>query len=165
MRSNAATVVFTLFILLAIFGPITAKGISASRVSQISYGAGGRLHGTVYGFNVWDELVVVSWASVTATQDGQVVDKAYSNDGSYEMYLPSGNFEIVVDAPGYFVVEKTVFIGDGSDYALDFVMERNNQPIPEFPIFAIQTITALSFVAALLFIRKRGFFSHKSPFS
>jgi hypothetical protein len=154
MKRNAVFAISALIIASAFLGVVTTEG-NPSRGSQILYGAGGRIHGTIYTFNVYDELIEVSWASVTAIQDGKTIEKAYSNDGSYEMYLPSGNFDIIVEVPGCFQETTTVFIGDGDDYALDFVMERNNQPIPEFPIFPIQLIAMLSLMALLLVMRKK----------
>ena len=154
MKYNTALTVIVL-VFAIILGPPTTVVANASMPDETSLGAGGRLHGIIYGFNVWDELVTISWASITAMQAGQTVEKVSSNDGFYEMYLPSGNFDIVIEAPGYFTEEKSIFMGDGSDYGLDFVMERNNQPIPEFTPFALQMIIALSLVATILAIRKR----------
>jgi hypothetical protein len=138
-----------------VLGSAVSGVANASMQDETPLGAGGRLHGIIYGFNVWDELVTISWASVTAMQVGHIVERVSSNDGFYEMYLPSGEFDIVVEAPGYFTEEKSIFMGDGSDYGLDFVMERNNQPIPEFTPFALQMIVALSVVATILVVRKR----------
>ena len=155
MKSKAAYGILTLMLVVAACCLARASTESASSGNDISYGAGGMIHGTIYGFNVWDELVTVSWASVTAMQNGQEIEKVYSNDGFYEMYLPSGDFDIVVDAPGYFTETKSIFMGDGSVYALNFVMERNNQPIPEFPTFAIQFLSASALFMVLVLVRKR----------
>ena len=155
MKKSKALALFALLTVLAILGLMIAKEANASTETQTSYGAGGRLHGFVYGFNVWDELVPVSWASITATQNGQIIDQAYSSDGFYEMYLPGGDFEVSVESPGYFTEQRSILMGDGSDYALDFYLERNNQPIPEYPIFAVQIAAVLSLAATLLILKKK----------
>jgi len=147
--------VFAVLLTTGYFATINVQTADAASVDQVSHGAGGRVHGNIYGFNVYDELITVSWASVTAMQNGQTIDKAYSSDGFYEMYLPSGTFDLVVEAQGYFTEEMNIYIGDGSDYALNFYMERNNQPIPEFPIVVIQMISFLSLIATLLILRKK----------
>ena len=155
MKRNAVIPILALLIVSAV-SAVTIRTAGASR-GEVLLGAGGRIHGMIYGFNVYDELIPISWASVTAIRDGQTVDKAYSNDGSYEMFVPSGDFQIVVEAPGFFSETKTLFVGDGSDYALDFYMERNNQPIPEFSTVAVQVIAVLSLISTLLLIRKKKF--------
>ena len=155
MKKDAAIIVVALLVAASVCIMINITTVSASWKTEISYGAGGRVHGHVYGFNVYDELVTLSWATVAAVQDGETVETAYSFDGFYEMYLPSGTFDLVVEAPGYFSETRSVFIGDGSDFAIDFFMERNNQPIPEFPTLAIQAISMLSLLATLLLVRKK----------
>jgi hypothetical protein len=157
MKRNAIIAILVLLIVSAVSAVVTIRAVNASRGGEVFNGAGGRIHGMIYGFNVYDELIPISWASVTAIRDGQTVDKAYSSDGFYEMFVPSGDFELVVEAPGYFSETKSLFVGDGSDYALDFYMERNNQPIPEFPTLAVQVIAVVSLISTLLLIRKRKF--------
>jgi hypothetical protein len=155
MRSIASLSIVVLFSVAAIYGAGFIGIADATSGDNFAQGAGGRVHGLIYGFNVYDELIPVSWASVTAVRDGQTVDVAYSNDGFYEMYLPSGTFDLVVDSPGYFTETKTIIMGDGSDYALNFYMERNNQPIPEFATLAVQIVVLLSLFTTILVVRKR----------
>ena len=157
MKRSTMLAILTLLLATTFSAIINTQSANAVSVDQVSHGAGGRVHGNIYGFNVYDELITVSWASVTAMQSGQTIDKAYSSDGFYEMYLPSGTFDLVVEAQGFFTEEMNIYIGDGSDYALNFYMERNNQPIPEFPISAIQLIALLSLTVTLLILRRKTF--------
>ena len=155
MKSKAAYGILTLILIVAACCLVRGSTANESSRNDMSIGAGGRIHGTISGFNVWDELIPIGWASVAAIQNGQEIEKVYSNDGFYEMYLPSGDFDMVVNASGYFTETKSIFIGDGSDYALNFVMERNNQPIPEFPTHIAQFLFALAVVSVLVLIRKK----------
>jgi len=155
MKSKAAYGILTLILIVAACCLVRGPIANASSRSDVSIGAGGLIRGTIYGFNVWDELITIGWASVAAIQNGQEIEKVYSNDGFYEMYLPSGDFDMVVDAQGYFTETKSIFIGDGSAYTLNFVMERNNQPIPEFPTHVARFLLGLAVVSALVLVRKK----------
>jgi len=128
---------------------------AASTLNASSNPGGGRLYGHVYGFNMDDKLIPLSWAKITACRDGEVIDVAYSMDGFFEMYLPEGFFEVTVECPGYVTETTTVYVSDGSDTPIEFVLEESGNPIPEFPETSLTLVLALLATTALVAAGKK----------
>jgi len=115
---------------------------------------GGRISGYVYGFTIDNTLVPLSWASIKALENGEIVDIAYSMNGFYEMYLPTGSFTLIVEHPGYKTKNVTIIVSNGSDASLDFVLEQSGEPIPEFNNYQL-VFLALTILITILIIKKR----------
>jgi hypothetical protein len=137
--------------------------VSAQSHPQPTFvGGGGMIHGTVYGFNMWDEFVPIEWASVTAA-DGQYSFVAYSGaGGSYEMFVPAGTYNVTVAPPGYKAYSMSVTVSDGSSSAINFYLEQSGVPVPEFQpsAFAIVLFVALASVLLVKRATRRRKQSH-----
>ena len=123
-------------------------------VKELNSVGGGRISGYIYGFTIDNTLVPLSWASITALENGEIVDIAYSKNGFYEMCLPEGSFTLIVEHPGYKQKNVTITVSNGADISLDFVLEQSGEPIPEFNNYPL-IILALTILIALLIIKKR----------
>ncbi|MBS7656035.1 carboxypeptidase regulatory-like domain-containing protein [Candidatus Bathyarchaeota archaeon] len=133
-------------ILLIIFSALTIEGLTAV--------GGGRVSGYIYGFTIDNTLTPLSWASITALENGEVIEVAYSMNGFYEMYLPTGSFTLIVEHPGYKQRNATIIVSNGSDTSLDFVLEQSGEPIPEFNAYTL-AVLSLAILTTLLILKKR----------
>jgi len=115
--------------LLLVGGIIMA---SAQNPPQNPPGGGGMIRGTVYGFNMYDQLIPIAWAPVTAIS-GHYNFVAYTGGGGiYEMFVPVGVYNVTVVSPGYKANSMSVSVGDGSSSAVNFYLEQSGVPVPEF---------------------------------
>lgn len=66
MRPLSILVVLTLVVAVLFVGVtvVSAQGRTEQVPSQTG---GGYMRGSVYGFNMWDELITIPWAPVTAS--------------------------------------------------------------------------------------------------
>jgi len=120
------------------------------------YGAGGgAIQGTVLGFNMWDQLEPVAWATVSAN-NGVRTYVAYSGSGGfYFMFVPTGMYNVTVTQPGYFAYSNAVAVSDGSTNNINFTLELSHVPVPEFqPNFTLM-VMILTLGAAIV-IRRRS---------
>ncbi|MEM2123615.1 MAG: carboxypeptidase-like regulatory domain-containing protein, partial [Candidatus Bathyarchaeia archaeon] len=91
---------------------------------------GGIVYGQILGFNIYDELIPVAWAEVSAWRDGELVAKAYSMAGGYyELILPVGWYTLRVEEPGYKVKSMEIFVSSASASAINFVLELSREPV------------------------------------
>lgn len=118
--------------------------------------AGGRIQGQVFGFTTFsDQLVPLEFASVSAWIGGSKVEEVWTyNGGHYEMFLPSGEYLLVIDYPAYVPQSMPVSIGEGSSFSLDFYLQYSGKPIPEISDYALPLITAIGLVISLLLLRR-----------
>ncbi|MEM3516799.1 MAG: carboxypeptidase-like regulatory domain-containing protein [Candidatus Bathyarchaeia archaeon] len=137
--------IFYILTLLIVFSSLTIEGLTAE--------GGGRVSGYIYGFTMDNTLTPLSWASITALNNNEVVEVAYSMNGFYEMFLPAGSYTLIVEHPGYKQRNITITVSNGSDTSLDFVLEQSGEPIPEFNNY-ILTVLALTILAAFLILKK-----------
>ena len=148
--------VFTVTLVIAL--TLAANHVMAQQQPQQSYGGdgGGMIYGAIYGFDMYDELQPIAWATINAN-NGQTTFTAYSGGGgSYEMYVPSGNYNVTVVEPGYLAYSNAVSVAPGSSSSINFYLEQSHVPVPEFPSGAVLTITmVLTLSAALLAMRRR----------
>lgn len=91
---------------------------------------GGIVYGQILGFNLYNELIPVVWAEVSAWRDGELVAKAYSMaDGYYELILPVGWYTLRVEEPGYETESREIFVSSASATAINFVLELSGEPV------------------------------------
>ena len=140
--------VVTLVIVLAIlfFGVINASAQNSPAQ------AGGRISGTVYGYTMYNELRTISWAQVTASnqQFPNTFRTSSGGDGHYGMYVPGGVYNVSVYVQGFQPQSFSVAVSDGSDSNVNFVLERSNVPIPEFPTQILSALMIIAIAAALV---------------
>ncbi len=118
----------SLSICLIVLLSVTAQALAADEPYS-PYGGGG-VHGQILGFNLFDELIPVVWADVSAYRDGELVARAYSMGGGYyEMFLPVGWYTLVVEEPGYKTYSREIFVSSGSSTAINVILELSREPI------------------------------------
>ena len=123
---------------------------SAQNHSQQVLPGGGLIRGSVYGFTMYDELTPIEWAPVTASND-QYEFVAYSGaGGSYEMFVPTGVYNLTVVTPGYTTYSMSVSVSDGSASTLNFYLEQSGVPIPEFQPSAFAVVLFIALASVLL---------------
>ncbi len=127
-----------------------AKLVVAQSQPQQYYGGGGLIRGTVLGFDMWDQLQPIAWASVYANS-GRFTFVAYSSSGGfYEMYVPAGTYNVTVVEPGYVAYSNSVSVSDGSSSTINVYLEQSRVPVPEFPSGMLPAIVILALCTALL---------------
>jgi hypothetical protein len=116
---------------------------------------GGTLSGKVYGYNMYDEAIPLVWARVSAYMNNQLVGDASTGfNGTYVMFLPSGQLSVTVEYPGFKTQVRAVAISDGGSAQMNFYLERSEIPIPEFRASYLP-ITAMSLLVVALVLTKR----------
>jgi len=142
-----------LFIALVLLG---GKLAVAKPVTNQYYGSGGggMIRGTVLGFNMYDQLEPIAWASVFAN-NGQRTFVAYTSAGGfYEMFVPVGIYNVTVIQPGYRAYTNIVTVSDGSTSSINFILEQSHVPVPEYQPSMAVIVMVLALAAALV-IRRR----------
>jgi len=109
--------------------------------------------GKVYGFDMYGNLVALSWAKVTARGEG-VESSAYTRSGAYELWLPSGTYNVTVSHQGYFPKSMMLAVSSGSSTSIDFVLDPTGIPIPEFSD-GIVWLGGLAILVCLIVTRRR----------
>jgi len=111
---------------------------------------GGYLTGSVYGFDMYDELIPLEWVSVTAANANYKFVTSTGSGGAYEMFLPLGAYNLTVNTPGYKPYSRSIFVGEGSATSINVYLYESGIPVPEFPTQAVSLIIAFAVAAALL---------------
>ena len=120
---------------------------------QVQQG-GGMIIGSILGFNMYNQLEPISWASIYAN-NGQHTFVSYSDAGGYyEMYVPQGMYNVTVVEPGYVPYSNAVSVGDGSTSTINFYLEESHVPVPEFPSGMVSAVAVLALAAVLVAARR-----------
>jgi len=124
----------------------------------------GYLSGLVLGYTWSDEYRPTSWVSIVAlSAEGKEVEKAYTFDGVYEMYLPAGSYTLSAEPwpgeAGWSWASLPVTVADGQTMDIGagphFLLSQSGVPIPEFPIApVILAITLFAIVAAMYSLKR-----------
>jgi hypothetical protein len=132
-----------------------AKLVLAQPLPPQYYGpGGGAITGYILGFDMFDQLQPIAWASVYA-DNGQNKFIAYSSSsGYYEMFVPTGTYNVTVVEPGYKFYSNTIAVSNGSTSTINFYLEQSHVPVPEFPSGMIQAVAIVTLSAALLAMRR-----------
>jgi len=124
---------------------------TASAGEQPAQFGGGFVSGFVYGYSMYDELIPINWATITASNDLYTFTTYSYADGGYGFYLPTGTFNMTVDEPGFIPQSRSITISDGSSTSgFNFFLERSNVPIPEFPTHFISLLMIVAMAGALV---------------
>ncbi|MGA3405024.1 MAG: carboxypeptidase regulatory-like domain-containing protein [Candidatus Bathyarchaeia archaeon] len=153
MKSVRYILAVSLFVALML---LSSKLVLAQPHPNQYYGSGGgMITGTIFGFNMWDQLEPVDWASVHAN-NGQRTFVAYSGAGGfYEMFVPTGLYNVTVVQPGYVNYSNTVAVSDGSTSSINVYLELSHVPVPEFQPNLTLMLMILTLGTALV-IRRRS---------
>lgn len=140
-------------IALALLG--TRVAVAQSQPTPSLGPGGGQITGQVLGFDMYDQLQPIEWATVTAN-NGQYRFVTYTGSGGYyQMYVPAGVYNVTVVEPGYTATSSTVAVSDGSSSAINFNLEESHVPVPEFPTGMTSTIAVVAITAALAVMKLR----------
>jgi len=154
MKLVRSVILVTAVIALMLLG---AKLVAAQSQPQ-QYGGGGgggMIRGTVLGFNMFDQLEPIAWATVYANGGHRTFIAYSSSGGFYEMFVPAGRYNVTVTQPGYLSYSNSVAVSDGSTSSINFVLEQSHVPVPEFQpnmTFIVMVLT----LAGALFVRRRS---------
>lgn len=145
-------VVTVLAIALMILG---SKFVAAQPHSlQYNGPGGGMIKGYVLGFDMNDQLQPVGWASIYAGNGVQTFRAYSSGGGYYEMFVPTGTYNVTVVEPGYKPYSSMVAVANGSTSTINFYLEESHVPVPEFPVGMATIITVATLSAALIAMRR-----------
>jgi len=148
MKALSYTAAFTLLFSLLLAGGVAVASAHISP-EQTSYGGGGLIRGNVYGFNMYDQLIPIEWAPVTAS--GRYNFVSYTGaGGKYEMFVPVGIYNVTVVSPGYKAYSMSITVADGSSSAINFYLEQSGVPIPEFQPDAFSIVLFVALASVLL---------------
>jgi hypothetical protein len=98
--------------------PISITLPSAGNVSMItSMERASRVSGIVLGPDLNDKALLLSWAIVDA-EPGSFI--TFSLDGSYQLWVPAGSYDVGVSLPGYATLTTKLEVSSGSDITANF---------------------------------------------
>jgi hypothetical protein len=145
----AASVIVALILLSVKFAAAQTQPFQSSGTG------GGMIMGTVLGFNMYYQLIPIAWAAVYAN-NGLHTFIAYSSTGGfYEMFVPTGLYNVTVIQPGYKAYSNVVAVSDGSSSTINFTLEQSHVPVPEFQPNVTLIVMVLTLAGALV-IRRRS---------
>ena len=155
-------------IILVIVLSLTNHGVSAQAQPNQYYGENG---GEISGY-VLSVSGPVDWAAIYAN-NGQNRYEAFSGmSGFYEMRVPAAKYNVTVVVQGYEALASnatvlngsttnvnfnlnsvTVAVSGGSSSVINFYLQQNQTPVPEFqPSLSLALITSM--FAALVVLRR-----------
>jgi len=157
---NRARLVIATLVVVAFLFVMNGSVVAASHLQQYYGGAGGQISGYVIGNNKQP----VDWAAIYAKSTNRTFEAFSGMSGFYEMRLPAATYNLTINVPGYeaLVTNATVIEGSstnmnfnlnsmdvtvsaGSSSVINFYLQQNQTPVPEFQ----PTITLLVAVLAL----------------
>ena len=116
-------------------------------------GGGGLIYGSVYGFTWDNELVPLEWVQVTAANANYHFVVSTGANGTFEMYVPVGTYNLTVSPPGYVAHSSMISVSDGSSSTASFYLDQSHVPVPEFPAQTV-LITMIMALAVTLLTRR-----------
>jgi len=124
--------------------------------------------GYVQGLNMHQDLIPISWATVTAY--GPTLEATNSADGSYEMWLQDGIYVLAASSAGYETQGAEIHVSSGWETPTDFDLahgEFESVPTPEFPegafLLCIVLLAASVIVRCPSVVRSLLHVSSRSP--
>jgi hypothetical protein len=124
--------------------------LRAPATSALSPQGGGLIFGYVYGFTWDDQLIPLEWVQVTAANPNFRQTVSTGANGIFEMFVPTGTYNLTVSPPGYKAYSSMVSVADGSSSSASFYLEQSHVPIPEFPTQGLALIVTISLATILL---------------
>jgi hypothetical protein len=141
---------YTIAVAIVLVALFLGVSNTSAQSQSIPAQTGGRIEGTVYGYTMYDQLITLSWAQVTASNPQFQFKTSSGGGGHYGMYVPGGVYNLSVYVQGYTPQSMSVTVSDGSLSNVNFVLERSNVPIPEFPAQLLSALMIVAIASALL---------------
>jgi hypothetical protein len=150
----------TLTVPISLSWSIVGIAVSLERLAHV--------FGNVRGLNMYQDLIPISWATVTAY--GPTLEATYSADGFYEMWLQDGAYMLAASPAGYETRAAEIDVSSGWETPADFDLARpdfEGVPTPEFPEGAFLLCIALLAVSVIVrppsVVRRLLHVSSRSP--
>jgi hypothetical protein len=123
--------------LVLVWVPGYLQAETATLSTSLTSIAGIRLHldklahvyGNIRGLDMRDNLVPLSWATVTAY--GPMLIETSSTDGFYEMWITNGNYQLGVSRLGYAGQKTDVQVSMDWDTSVDFDLRPSDGTLPK----------------------------------
>jgi hypothetical protein len=115
----------TLTVSTSLSSSIVGIAVSLERLAHV--------FGHVQGLNMYQDLIPISWATVTAY--GPTLEATNSADGFYEMWLQDGTYMLAASSAGYETRAAEIHVSSGWETPADFDLahaEFEGVPTPEF---------------------------------
>jgi hypothetical protein len=109
------------------------------------------INGTVRGLDMYDNLIPLSWATVTAY--GPTLTATSSLDGVYEIWIGSGTYTLGVSSPGYGTQGVEIQVSMAWETSVDFNLTPTGTTTPE--LSATGWVSAALLVIACVSVRRR----------
>jgi hypothetical protein len=110
-----------------------------------------RVYGNIRGLNMYDDLIPLSWATVTAY--GPTLIATSSLDGFYEMWIVNGTYTLGVSSPGYETQGVEIIVSMAWETPVDFDLTPTGGTVPE--LSTTELISAALLVIACASLRRR----------
>jgi hypothetical protein len=110
------------------------------------------VYGRVTGYNMFGELIPLSWATVSAY--GPLLVTTSSLDGFYEMWLENGTYQVAAMLLGYGAQVTEIRASVASETCVNFVLRRLGASIPELPATGLTLLAVLTIVHGFLHGKK-----------
>jgi len=114
------------------------------------------VYGGVYWIDQYGNMHPMAWAQVTADDGASQPIVAYTTDGSYEMWLPPGTYDITASSdPGFYPESApSIVVSPGSSTSIDFTLEPTGRPIPELPPWSQPVIVLATLMITAIAVRR-----------
>lgn len=110
------------------------------------------VNGTVRGLDMYDNLIPLSWATVSAY--GPTLVTTSSLDGVYEMWIVNGTYTLGVSYPGYEGQGVEIQVSMAWETPVDFNLTPTGNTTPELP--TAELMSAVLLVIACASLRRRS---------
>jgi hypothetical protein len=108
------------------------------------------VNGTVRGLDMYDNLIPLSWATITAY--GPTLTATSSLDGVYEMWIVNGTYTLGVSSPGYEAQGVEIRASMAWEIPVDFDLRPPSGTVPE--LSAAELMLAVVLVIACVWLRR-----------
>jgi hypothetical protein len=168
LKPKKAMIAASLAIALVLL--ISGQTVTAQSHPQQYYGSsGGEIRGLVLGANK-----VLDWAIVHAKSSEHSYEAFSGMTGAYQMRVPVGTYNVSASFPGYQSTSTNVTVTEGSSVSLDFhlsnsitvavssgsysvinfYLDENQVPVPEFKPPITLAVFAITMLTMTLILRR-----------
>ena len=148
--------VLRISILIALILAFSFSVLALSTDETLAVGGAAGIGGKVYTKNHMGDFRETGWANITAAGEHGVFQAGPNQGGSYELFVPPGNYLVTAQMPGYIDQAYEVSVSEGGYITYNFYMEQSGVPIPEFHEYATMLMTAVSLLLVIFVMRKRN---------
>ena len=106
------------------------------------------VNGTISGLDMYEDLIPLSWATVTAY--GPILTATSSLDGVYEMWIVNGTYTLGVSSPGYEEQGIEIRASMAWEIPVDFDLRRPSGTVPELSATELMLAAVLVIACASL---------------